>query len=69
MKLFKLYKENDTTEIIAATSKRKINKKGVKFIDDVSALAAGINDDIQNLMIDNHFTAEQIKYVMACLEQ
>lgn len=69
MRLFKIYYKDKESKVLAATSKRKIDKKGVIYIEDVTDNVTGVYDKLLELMDREGFTRNEKIYVMACLTQ
>lgn len=69
MKLFKVYYRDKDCKVLAATSKRKIDKKGVIYIEDVTDNVMGVYDKLLELMDREGFSRNEKIYVMACLTQ
>ena len=69
MKLFKVYYKDKDCKVLAATSKRKIDKKGVIYIEDITDSTSGVYDRLLELMDREGFTRNEKIYVMACLTQ
>ena len=69
MKLFNVYYKDKDSKVIAATSKRKIDKKGVIYIEDITDSVTGIYGKLLELMDSEGFTRNEKIFVMACLTQ
>lgn len=69
MKLFKVYYKDKDSKVLAATSKRKIDKKGVIYIEDITDSVTGVYDSLLELMDREGFTRNEKIYVIACLTQ
>lgn len=69
MRLFNVYYKDKESKVLAATSKRKIDKKGVIYIEDITDSVSGVYDSLLELMDREGFTRNEKIYVMACLTQ
>ena len=69
MRLFKIYYKDKDYKVLAATSKRKIDKKGVIYIEDITDSVRSVYDNLLHLMEKEGFTRNEIIYVIACLTQ
>lgn len=69
MRLFKIYYKDKESKVLAATSKRKIDKKGVIYIEDITETVTGVYASMPQLMDAAGFTKNEKIYVMACLNQ
>lgn len=69
MKLFNVYYKDKDSKVIAATSKRKIDKKGVIYIEDITDSVTGTYGKLLELMDSEGFTRNEKIFVMACLTQ
>ena len=69
MRLFKVYYKDKESKVLAASSKRKIDKKGVIYIEDITETVTGVYASIPQLMDTAGFTKNEKIYVMACLNQ
>lgn len=69
MRLFKIYYKDKDCKVLAATSKRKIDKKGVIYIEDITDTVTGVYVSLPELMDKEGFTRNEKIYVMACLAQ
>lgn len=69
MRLFKIYYKDKDSKVLAATSKRKIDKKGVIYIEDITDSIASVYDRLMVLMDKEGFSKNEIIYVISCLTQ
>ncbi len=69
MRLFKIYYKDKESKVLAATSKRKIDKKGVIYIEDITDSIASVYDRLMVLMDKEGFSKNEIIYVISCLTQ
>lgn len=69
MRLFKVYYKDKESKVLASTSKRKIDKKGVIYIEDITDSVSRVYDSLLELMDKEGFTRNEKIYVMACLTQ
>lgn len=69
MKLYKVYYKDKECKVLAATSKRKIDKKGVIYIEDITDSVAGVYDRLMELMDKEGFSKNEVIFVISCLTQ
>lgn len=69
MRLFKIYYKDKESKVLAATSKRKIDKKGAIYIEDITYSVAGVYDRLLELMDREGFSKNEIIFVISCLTQ
>ena len=69
MRLFKIYYKDKESKVLAATSKRKIDKKGVIYIEDITDTVAPVYDKLMSLMDKEGFSKNEIIFVISCLTQ
>lgn len=69
MRLFKIYYKDKECKVLAATSKRKIDKKGVIYIEDITDSMKSVYDNLLQVMEKERFSRNEMIYVMACLTQ
>lgn len=69
MRLFKIYYKDKDSKVLAATSKRKIDKKEVIYVEDITDTVAQVYDKLMSLMDKEGFSKNEIIYVISCLTQ
>lgn len=69
MRLFKVYYKDKESKVLAATSKRKLDKKGVIYVEDITDSIGSVYDRLLELMDKEGFSRNEIIYVIACLTQ